>query len=52
MMPTKSVRRQFLAEYTKSYCEQRGFDATSETEIAARLYEDVDRFRGIPGLYW
>jgi hypothetical protein len=29
MMPTKSVRRQFLTEYTKSYCEQRGLDAYS-----------------------
>ena len=52
MMPTKSVRRQFLAEYTKSYCQQRGIDAASEAEIVNRLYEDVDRFRGIPGLYW
>ncbi|OQE30934.1 hypothetical protein PENFLA_c002G01370 [Penicillium flavigenum] len=52
MMPTKSVRRQFLTEYTKSYCEQRGLDASSQAEIADRLYEDVDRFRGIPGLYW
>ncbi|KAJ6180595.1 hypothetical protein N7519_011056 [Penicillium mononematosum] len=52
MMPTKSVRRQFLTEYTKSYCEQRGLDASSQAEIVDRLYEDVDRFRGIPGLYW
>ncbi|KXG46845.1 Choline/ethanolamine kinase [Penicillium griseofulvum] len=52
MMPTKSVRRQFLTEYTKSYCEQRGLDASSQGEIVDRLYEDVDRFRGIPGLYW
>ncbi|CAI7628551.1 uncharacterized protein N7487_002817 [Penicillium crustosum] len=52
MMPTKSVRRQFLTDYTKSYCEQRGLDASSEAEIVDRLYEDVDRFRGIPGLYW
>ncbi|KAJ6091791.1 hypothetical protein N7467_003760 [Penicillium canescens] len=52
MMPTKSVRRQFLTEYTKSYCQQRGIDAASEAKIVDRLYEDVDRFRGIPGLYW
>ncbi|OQD89733.1 hypothetical protein PENANT_c002G08157 [Penicillium antarcticum] len=52
MMPTKSVRRQFLTEYTKSYCQQRGLDASSQAEIVDRLYEDVDRFRGIPGLYW
>ncbi|KAG0155261.1 hypothetical protein PDIDSM_835 [Penicillium digitatum] len=52
MMPTKSVRRQFLTDYTKSYCEQRGLDASSQAEIVDLLYEDVDRFRGIPGLYW
>ncbi|EPS32287.1 hypothetical protein PDE_07247 [Penicillium oxalicum 114-2] len=52
MIPTKSVRRQFLTEYTKSYCKHRGLDAASESEMVDRLYQDVDRFRGIPGLYW
>lgn len=52
MIPTQSVRRQFLTEYTKSYCEHRGLDESSQAEIVARLYADVDRFRGIPGLYW
>ncbi|KAJ5370537.1 uncharacterized protein N7496_006629 [Penicillium cataractarum] len=52
MIPTQSVRRQFLTEYTKSYCENRGLDASSQAEIVDRLYQDVDRFRGIPGLYW
>ncbi|KAJ6006159.1 hypothetical protein N7451_004103 [Penicillium sp. IBT 35674x] len=52
MIPTQSVRRQFLTEYTKSYIQHRKLDASSESEIVARLYEDVDRFRGIPGLYW
>ncbi|OOQ85422.1 putative ethanolamine kinase [Penicillium brasilianum] len=52
MIPTRSVRRQFLTEYTKSYCENRGLDASSQAEIVDRLYQDVDRFRGIPGLYW
>lgn len=52
MMPTKSVRRAFLTEYTKSYCENAGLEASSQADIVDRLYEDVDRFRGIPGLYW
>ncbi|KAJ5243103.1 uncharacterized protein N7469_001430 [Penicillium citrinum] len=52
MTPTKSVRRQFLTEYTKSYCENRGLDESSQAEIVDRLVQDVDRFRGIPGLYW
>ncbi|KAJ5489219.1 hypothetical protein N7539_004109 [Penicillium diatomitis] len=52
MIPTKSVRRQFLTEYTRSYCKHRGLDASSEAEIVDRLHQDVDRFRGIPGFYW
>ncbi|KAJ5620484.1 Choline/ethanolamine kinase [Penicillium lagena] len=52
MIPTKSVRREFLTEYTKSYCQHRGLGASSQPEILERLYEDVDRFRGIPGFYW
>ncbi|KAJ5740597.1 hypothetical protein N7493_000469 [Penicillium malachiteum] len=52
MIPTQSVRRQFLTEYTKSYIQHRGLDASSEDEIVARLFSDVDRFRAIPGLYW
>jgi ethanolamine kinase len=52
MTPTQSVRRQFLTEYTKSYVQHRGLDVSSESEIVDRLHHDVDRFRGIPGLYW
>lgn len=52
MTPSRAVRRQFLTEYTKSYVEHRGLDASQESEIVDRLYHDVDRFRGIPGLYW
>ncbi|RHZ44496.1 putative ethanolamine kinase [Aspergillus thermomutatus] len=52
MMPTRSVRRQFLTEYVKSYSQFRGIPASSQQEMVDRLYEDVDRFRGIPGLYW
>lgn len=52
MTPTRAVRRQFLTEYTKSYVQHRGLDASQADEIVDRLYHDVDRFRGIPGLYW
>ncbi|KAE8145772.1 kinase-like domain-containing protein [Aspergillus avenaceus] len=52
MMPTCSVRRQFLTEYVKSYSHNRGIPESSQPEIVDRLYEDVDRFRGFPGLYW
>ncbi|EAW07694.1 putative ethanolamine kinase [Aspergillus clavatus NRRL 1] len=52
MMPTRSVRRQFLTEYVKSYSHHRQIPESSQEEIINRLFEDVDRFRGIPGLYW
>lgn len=49
-LPTRSVRRQFIEEYISSY--------TSHTELqpnidyVSRLFEEVDMFRGAPGLYW
>ncbi|KAF7590048.1 hypothetical protein BBP40_003301 [Aspergillus hancockii] len=52
MMPTRTVRQQFLTEYVKSYSQHKGIPESSQKEIVDRLYEDVDRFRGIPGLYW
>ncbi|KNG86812.1 putative ethanolamine kinase [Aspergillus nomiae NRRL 13137] len=52
MMPTCAVRRQFLTEYVRSYTQHKGLPKLSQKEIIDRLYEDVDRFRGIPGLYW
>ncbi|GLA26191.1 hypothetical protein CBS147321_4880 [Aspergillus niger] len=52
MLPTRSVRREFLTEYVKSYSHHKGIPESSQAEIVDRLYEDVDRFRGIPGLYW
>lgn len=52
MLPTRSVRREFLTEYVKSYSHHKGIPESSQREIVDRLYGDVDRFRGIPGLYW
>ncbi|OOG00961.1 hypothetical protein ASPCADRAFT_202809 [Aspergillus carbonarius ITEM 5010] len=52
MLPTRSVRREFLIEYVRSYSHHKGIPESSQGEIVDRLYEDVDRFRGIPGLYW
>ncbi|PWY73216.1 putative ethanolamine kinase [Aspergillus sclerotioniger CBS 115572] len=52
MLPTRSVRREFLTEYVRSYSHHKGIPESSQGEIVDRLYEDVDRFRGIPGLYW
>ena len=52
MRPTCAVRRQFLTEYVRSYTQHKGLPESSQKQIIDRLYEDVDRFRGIPGLYW
>ncbi|KAL4942351.1 hypothetical protein BDV06DRAFT_192430 [Aspergillus oleicola] len=52
MMPTRSVRRQFLTEYVRSYAQHQGISESSQPEIIDRLCEEVDRFRGLPGLYW
>ena len=57
-LPTKSTRRAFLSEYLSSYFShrpegtglapgQKAFDAELD-----RLCATVDRFRGVPGLYW
>ncbi|KAH8426019.1 putative ethanolamine kinase [Aspergillus melleus] len=52
MVPTRSVRRQFLTEYVKSYSHHRGLPESSQPDIVDQLCRDVDRYRGIPGLYW
>lgn len=52
MMPTRTVRRQFLTEYVKSYAHHQGIPESSQKSIVDQLFDDVDRFRGIPGLYW
>lgn len=52
MMPTRSVRRQFLTEYVRSYAQHQGIPESSQPEIVDQLCEEVDRFRGLPGLYW
>lgn len=52
MMPTRSVRRQFLTEYVQSYSEFCGVPESAWEDIVNRLFDDVDRYRGMPGLYW
>ncbi|KAJ5538958.1 hypothetical protein N7513_007290 [Penicillium frequentans] len=51
-LPTRTTRRQFLAEYAKSYCERCGLNSSREGEILQRMCHEVDRYRGIPGFYW
>ena len=50
MLPTRSVRRAFLAEYLDSFLthsSEKPAGGTLDT-----LAVEVDRYRGMPGLYW
>ncbi|WEW55790.1 ethanolamine kinase [Emydomyces testavorans] len=51
MMPTRAVRRGFLTEYVQSYSKYADL-GNSQEEAVEKLFQDVDRFRGIPGFYW
>lgn len=59
-LPTRSQRRGFIQEYLRSYrahkdaaaipngnSHQLGYD-----ESSTEFFETIDRFRGVPGLYW
>lgn len=47
MVPGPAVRRNFLQEYVASYSTHAGHELSAE-----RLYDEVERYRGLPGLYW
>lgn len=51
MLPTQAVRRQFLTDYVRSYTTFSPLPVPHDHAVA-RLFADVDRFRGIPGFYW
>ncbi|KKZ65551.1 ethanolamine kinase [[Emmonsia] crescens] len=51
-IPTQSVRREFLTEYVKSYAEHSSLSGANQKDVVEKLFNDVDRFRGIPGFYW
>lgn len=50
MVPTKSVRRGFLEEYIAAY--SKNTDQTLDDSAIEPLYQEIDRWRGMPGLYW
>lgn len=54
MLPTRTVRRRFLQEYTHSYRRFAGHmtGSSEEAVVVEKLCRDVDRYRGMPGLYW
>lgn len=60
-VPSRSQRRAFLKEYLQSYHMHKcsaasSHDArngtTDDEELLEKLFQDVDRFRGVPGLLW
>ena len=50
VLPTRHVRRAFLREYLYSFSLHMS-RAYKDSELDA-LFEQVDRFRGVPGFYW
>jgi ethanolamine kinase len=50
VLPTRSVRRAFLRKYLHSYSLHK-HRTYKESELD-ELFEQVDRFRGVPGFHW
>ncbi|KIV79634.1 hypothetical protein PV11_07184 [Exophiala sideris] len=50
MLPTKSIRRQFLTDYIDSY--RAHSDKPVSDDMVDVLYDEVDKYRGMPGFYW
>jgi ethanolamine kinase len=50
MLPTTSIRRQFLKDYLDSYKAHSDNDVPED--MLDTLIDEVDRYRGMPGLYW
>jgi ethanolamine kinase len=50
ILPTKSTRRHFLQEYLESY--NKHTDTALPESMLSFLEVEVDRYRGMPGLYW
>lgn len=50
VLPTRSVRRAFLREYLRSFNSH--LNRTYKDAELDELFDQVDRFRGVPGFYW
>ena len=50
VLPTRSVRRAFINEYVGSYARHTRLGAFED--LVPRLFDEIDLFRGVPGLYW
>lgn len=51
MVPTKTIRHEFLKEYLSSY-NAHSSKTLPDAATLEFLEAEVDRYRGMPGLYW
>lgn len=52
-LPTQSVRRAFIEEYLSCYASHSSLPSdVDQHSHVDRLFEEVDDYRGVPGLYW
>ncbi|KAI4247832.1 MAG: hypothetical protein LQ352_006086 [Teloschistes flavicans] len=52
-LPTRSVRRAFIREYVSCYASHAPLPVDiDQPNYGDRLFNEVDEYRGIPGLYW
>ena len=52
-MPSQSDRLAFIEHYVESFRSSSGSSALSQhSGDVTQLYNQVERFRGVPGLYW
>ncbi|KAL8729890.1 MAG: hypothetical protein Q9166_004447 [cf. Caloplaca sp. 2 TL-2023] len=53
VLPTRSVRRAFIEEYLASYTFHTKLPSNMDHKTYAnRIFNEVDAYRGVPGLYW
>ena len=51
-IPTRKIRRAFIEEYIASYAKHSTAKQHQENGHSNQLFQEVDVFRGVPGLYW
>jgi len=52
MLPTRAVRRAFVEQYLQSYNFHLAKGSATASASVDSLLAEIDRYRGIPGLYW
>lgn len=52
VLPTRRQRRDFIAEYVRSYFALLPGETADLESEAEKLFGEVDVFRGVPGFYW